>query len=84
MEPFLNAVVENRFEDALKEAKHADDLIAKCNNDKQLNSLFARHSLLGVPFTVKEACGLKGLYVIHIISTYLHTYIVYIVHIQTV
>lgn len=58
--PCLNAVVEQRFEEALKEAKHADELISKCNSE-QLNALFARHPLLGIPFTVKESCGVKDM-----------------------
>ncbi|XP_017489227.1 PREDICTED: fatty-acid amide hydrolase 2-like [Rhagoletis zephyria] len=58
--PSLNAVLENRFEHALKDAKHADSLISKANNE-QLVALFARYPLLGIPFTVKESVGLKGL-----------------------
>ncbi|XP_054747666.1 fatty-acid amide hydrolase 2-B-like isoform X2 [Anastrepha obliqua] len=58
--PSLNAVIENRFEYALKDAQHADSLIAKANN-AQLVALFARYPLLGIPFTVKESAGLKGL-----------------------
>ncbi|XP_036212698.2 fatty-acid amide hydrolase 2 [Bactrocera oleae] len=56
----LNAVLDNRFEQALKDAKHADSLIAKAN-DEQLIALFRRYPLLGIPFTVKESAGLKGL-----------------------
>lgn len=55
----MNAVVEDRFEQALKEAQHADGLIAKASNE-QLVALFARYPLLGIPFTVKESAGLKG------------------------
>lgn len=55
----LNAVLDNRFEQALKDAKHADSLIAKAN-DEQLIALFRRYPLLGIPFTVKESAGLKG------------------------
>lgn len=56
----LNAVIEDRFVDALKEARHADNLIAKTKDDLQLLLLFNRYPLLGIPFTVKEACGVKG------------------------
>ncbi|XP_034488616.1 fatty-acid amide hydrolase 2-B [Drosophila innubila] len=61
MNPSLNAVVEERFEAALREAKHADELIAKASSEFDRVALFTRYSLLGIPFTVKESCGLKGL-----------------------
>ncbi|XP_061387270.1 fatty-acid amide hydrolase 2-A-like [Musca vetustissima] len=57
----LNAVVEHRYNEALKEARHADNLISKAQDDMQLMLLFSRYPLLGIPFTVKEACGLKDL-----------------------
>lgn len=57
--PHINAVVQDRFEEALADAKRADDLIFKCANS-QLSQLYARYPLLGIPFTVKESCGLKG------------------------
>lgn len=60
----LNAVVQDRFEDALKDAEHADSLIAKADDDVKLLLLFQRYPLLGIPFTVKESCGLKGRYLI--------------------
>ncbi|XP_005185713.2 fatty-acid amide hydrolase 2-B [Musca domestica] len=58
--PHINAVVQDRFEEALADAKRADDLIFKCANS-QLSQLYARYPLLGIPFTVKESCGLKGM-----------------------
>ncbi|KNC31564.1 hypothetical protein FF38_12791 [Lucilia cuprina] len=57
----LNAVVQDRFEEAIKDAQHADSLISKADNDVKLLLLFQRYPLLGIPFTVKESCGLKGL-----------------------
>ncbi|KAL7727706.1 hypothetical protein ACLKA6_008044 [Drosophila palustris] len=59
--PSLNAVIEERFETALREAKHADELIAKASTEFDRLALFTRYSLLGIPFTVKESCALKGL-----------------------
>ncbi|XP_060649120.1 fatty-acid amide hydrolase 2-A [Drosophila nasuta] len=59
--PSLNAVIEERFEAALQEARHADELIANAKNEYDRVALFTRYSLLGIPFTVKESCGLKGL-----------------------
>lgn len=51
----LNAVVDERFEDAIKEAKSVDHLIAdgKADFDVQL--------FLGVPFTAKESTACNGM-----------------------
>ncbi|XP_073817394.1 fatty-acid amide hydrolase 2-A-like [Musca autumnalis] len=57
----LNAVIENRFLEAIKEARHADNLISKAKDEVQLLMLFSQYPLLGIPFTVKEACAVKGL-----------------------
>ncbi|XP_005185712.3 fatty-acid amide hydrolase 2-A [Musca domestica] len=57
----LNAVIENRYMEAIKEARHADNLISQAKDEFQLLMLFSRYPLLGIPFTVKEACGVKGL-----------------------
>jgi fatty acid amide hydrolase 2 len=54
---FLNAVVEDRFDDALEEAKRADKLAA----EQSVVSLTQNYPLLGIPFTVKESCGLAGM-----------------------
>lgn len=60
VDPVLNAVVEDRFEAALQDSRRADSLIAKANTEFDRVALFTRYPLLGVPFTVKESCGLKG------------------------
>ncbi|XP_059219852.1 fatty-acid amide hydrolase 2-A [Stomoxys calcitrans] len=57
----LNAVIEDRFEEAIKEARHADNLISKAKDEFQMLLLFHRHPLLGIPFTVKESCGVQGM-----------------------
>lgn len=54
--PIINAVIDQRFDAALKEAEMADDLCKSMSKEK-LQSLYP---LLGVPFTVKETCGVKG------------------------
>lgn len=54
--PLINALVEDRFEAALVEAQEADQLVRKLSEDE----LKEKYPLLGVPFTVKEPCGLKG------------------------
>ncbi|XP_039959237.1 fatty-acid amide hydrolase 2-A-like [Bactrocera tryoni] len=58
--PHVDAVVQDRFEGALEDAVRTDELIAK-TSDEQLSALFSRYTLLGIPFTVKESCGLKGM-----------------------
>lgn len=50
----INAVVDDRFADALKEAQEIDRLLDK--NDAHLLTL----PFVGVPFTVKVAFGVKG------------------------
>uniref|UniRef100_A0A182MVM3 Amidase domain-containing protein n=1 Tax=Anopheles culicifacies TaxID=139723 RepID=A0A182MVM3_9DIPT len=60
--PLINAVVEERFEDALAEAAEADERVAACGADEQaLKDLGRTQPLLGVPITVKESCSVKGL-----------------------
>jgi fatty acid amide hydrolase 2 len=57
VEPILNAVVENRFNDAIKDAQRADKIIM------DTSSLYVakNYPLLGVPYTVKESIAVKGL-----------------------
>lgn len=54
--PLLNAVVEDRFEDALVEARAVDRAL-------EVRGVEAAEGrpLLGVPFTVKESIAVKGL-----------------------
>ncbi|KAK9506096.1 hypothetical protein O3M35_008093 [Rhynocoris fuscipes] len=57
--PIVNAVVEDRFKEAQEEANRVDDYIAA--NKDNLAIIENEKPLLGVPFTVKECCRLKGL-----------------------
>jgi fatty acid amide hydrolase 2 len=52
--PLLNAVVKERFEEAQKEAKNADQIIKKEQMDKI-------PPFLGVPCTIKECFAFKGM-----------------------
>lgn len=52
----MNAVIEDRFDAALEDARNADILIAQLSIDEMKE----KFPLLGVPFTVKEAAGVKG------------------------
>ncbi|XP_048479125.1 fatty-acid amide hydrolase 2-B isoform X1 [Plutella xylostella] len=57
---YLNAVVEERYSAALKEADAADRLL----DEARASGDWARvegKPLLGVPFTVKESCSLAGM-----------------------
>jgi len=56
--PVLNAVTEDRFEAALKEAEAADLIADRTLDDNELES---KYPLLGVPFTVKEVIGMEGM-----------------------
>ncbi|XP_054715877.1 fatty-acid amide hydrolase 2-A-like [Uloborus diversus] len=55
----LNAVVEGRYSEALKEARLADELVKSGRFTQE--QLAEQLPLLGVPFTAKEALLIKGL-----------------------
>lgn len=58
MNPIINAVVQDRFQQALKEAKNVDDYLTKCAlSEEDLEKI---KPLLGVPVTIKESCSLRG------------------------
>lgn len=57
--PYLNAVVEERFEAALQEARQVDELLAM--GAKSLGEIERETPLLGVPITVKESIAVKGM-----------------------
>ncbi|XP_062359043.1 fatty-acid amide hydrolase 2 isoform X1 [Cinclus cinclus] len=56
--PLINAVVKDRFEEALQEAQQVDKLLSEGPGDDCLEEKFP---LLGVPITVKEAFSLYGM-----------------------
>lgn len=58
IDPYLNAIVENCFEDALKEAHTIDEMILK--KVKTVEEMEKETPFLGVPFTVKGSLGVKG------------------------
>lgn len=58
MNPFVNAVVEGRYDAALNDAKICDNRIK--NGEVAVSSLEAEKPLYGVPVTIKESCSLKG------------------------
>ncbi|XP_003704919.2 fatty-acid amide hydrolase 2 [Megachile rotundata] len=54
----INAVVEDRYSEALEEAKQVDQLLQKLENT---DSLKKEKPFLGVPFTTKESNEAKGM-----------------------
>lgn len=57
--PHLNAVVEQRVDDALREAKEADNYVF--SSGKTPEQLATEKPFLGVPFSASESIGIKGL-----------------------
>lgn len=55
--PLLNAFVEQRFEEAINDAKKADIIVAETSSVYVITN----YPLLGVPFTVKESIAVKGM-----------------------
>lgn len=53
----LNVIVDERFNDAIEEAKNVDKLLASSIN---VDTLKATKPLLGVPFTTKESNAATG------------------------
>lgn len=59
--PYINVIVGSRFDDALKEAREIDKMIASDNIPDKYSADLAPY--LGVPLTTKEAISIKGEYV---------------------
>ncbi|XP_017783293.1 PREDICTED: fatty-acid amide hydrolase 2-like [Nicrophorus vespilloides] len=58
----VNAVVEDRYCDAVLEAKAVDSYLDSIQSQKEeLQKVQRDQPLLGVPLTVKESCSLKGM-----------------------
>eukprot|EP01080_Neovahlkampfia_damariscottae_P003408 gene3408-5953_t len=56
--PKLNAMVNERFEDAIKEAKKVDEIISNTSN---LDELYKKHPYFGVPCSIKENIQVKDM-----------------------
>ncbi|XP_023216872.1 fatty-acid amide hydrolase 2-like [Centruroides sculpturatus] len=59
IQPIINAVSEDRFEDALKDAQSVDNLITSRKYSEE--ELEKRYPFLGIPFTIKENIGVKDM-----------------------
>lgn len=57
--PFLNAVVEDRFEEAIEDAKRCDAMLK--SGEVTAAKLEKEKPLFGVPITVKESVSIKGM-----------------------
>ncbi|KAF8778273.1 Fatty-acid amide hydrolase 2-A like protein [Argiope bruennichi] len=57
--PYINAATDERYEDALKDAKKVDEFLA--SGAKSELEIARDTPLLGVPFTCKEAIGVKDM-----------------------
>ena len=58
--PLLNAVVDKRYEEALKDAEAADELLS--SGKKTFEELEQDLPFLGVPFTTKVSVAVEGNY----------------------
>lgn len=54
----MNAIVEPRYDLAIKEAKCIDKMIA--SNERSPEDLAKEYPLLGIPMTVKESIAVEG------------------------
>ncbi|PZC75521.1 hypothetical protein B5X24_HaOG206011 [Helicoverpa armigera] len=59
--PYINAVVDERYRAATEDAKAVDRQIEEAKKNGTFEDLVKAKPLLGVPFTVKESCSLAGL-----------------------
>ncbi|GIY99072.1 fatty-acid amide hydrolase 2-B [Caerostris extrusa] len=57
--PYINAAVDERYEDALEDARNVDKFLA--SGVKSVKDIARDTPLLGIPFTCKEAIGVKGM-----------------------
>ncbi|GJQ74757.1 hypothetical protein Trydic_g21604 [Trypoxylus dichotomus] len=57
--PIINAVVEDRFEDALEQARQADKFLDE--NPNKIDDLRINKPFFGIPITIKESIAVKGM-----------------------
>lgn len=58
IDPLVHGLVDQRFEDALQDAKEVDRLIQ--STPENIQHIFKERPLLGVPFTVKDCVAVTG------------------------
>ncbi|EDO36046.1 predicted protein, partial [Nematostella vectensis] len=58
--PMVNAITNDRFDEALEEARRIDEILGNELNSEEKKELLAK-PLLGVPITVKESISCRGM-----------------------
>lgn len=66
----LNCVVDDRYDDALKEAKEVDEFIKHGNFSE--DQLAYQKPFLGVPFSTKNCIAVKGTHINFFLHNYYH------------
>ena len=62
LQPHINAIVDERFEDALKEAKAIDEIITdQLSRNGKLDASLQAKPFLGIPYSGKDSIAIKGL-----------------------
>ncbi|CAH1134605.1 unnamed protein product [Ceutorhynchus assimilis] len=59
--PLLNAVIEDRFAEALEDAKKVDELVSRKDFLENEEAVAKEYPLLGVPITIKGSLAVKGM-----------------------
>lgn len=71
VDPYLNAVVDERFNEAIEEAKAMDRQLQEARQKGTVAELLKDKPLYGIPFTVKESCSLAGEFIFTLFISYL-------------
>lgn len=58
IDPLVHAIIDERFDDALRDARSVDVFLR--NDEMNVSELEKIKPLLGLPITIKEACKVKG------------------------
>lgn len=61
--PYVNAVIEPRYEVALREARGIDKMIK--STDRTPEELEQEYPLLGIPLTIKESIAVEGEFTVY-------------------
>lgn len=64
----MNVIVDERYDEAIEEAKEVDRLLARSTD---IDMLKATKPFLGVPFTTKESNEAKGIQLIIVFSIFI-------------
>ena len=59
--PLINSIVDQRFEEAIQEAREIDGEFQKKRGNQDYDRIIDSYTLPGIPFTIKDCFGVKGL-----------------------